>query len=140
MSKSHNKNCNWTAFFGLTELILLNSHHPHTVQHDVLRLPSHVAQVDNTADREWHSAATDRNLPSTSCLKVKIVYGSGFLNLFGSQASAEAAIVQMVKDTNVRFKSGNYPGLNTDITVDVLKSEYYYNIYITTIAEMLSVF
>ena len=87
--------------------------------HDRLRLPSEVAKSDD----ETRELGADRNLPSSSCLKIKIAYGNGFLNQYGSETAATAAVIQLVKDANIRFKSGNYPGLNTDITLDVLESK-----------------
>ena len=73
------------------------------------------------SDDETRELEADRNLPSTSCLKIKIAYGSGFLNQYGSEAAAKAAVIQLVKDANNRFQ--NYPGLNTKITLDVLESK-----------------
>ena len=68
--------------------------------------------------KEERFATADRSLQPKSCLRVKVVYNSRFLNLFGnSHPRAKETIVKLVKDVNTRFQ---YTGLDTSLTVDVL--------------------
>ena len=67
-------------------------------------------------------AVAGRSLQSKSCLRVKVVYNSRFLNLFGnSHPRAKETAVKLVKDVNTRFQ---YTGLDTSLTVDVLKGDF----------------
>ena len=55
-------------------------------------------------------------------MRLKVVYNSRFLNLFGnSHQRAKETAVQLVKDVNTRFQ---YTGLDTSLTVDVLKGDF----------------
>ena len=70
---------------------------------------------------EERLAVADRSLQSKSCLRLKVVYNSRFLNLFGnSHPRAKETAVKLVKDVNTRFQ---YTGLDTSLTVDVLKGD-----------------